>query len=702
MSRHATSVPKNHRFFNAIPHPVWMLAIVLACFSSGTVSSQPFPSPWTDAALEQRIDAYLNMRDREAARAELDAILSAVETANAPTTYVRAWTTQAVSIAQDGDVEGAIQVIQDLMEYAERHAYPDVWVEVLANKVALLTWQGETARALVVAEQLSEYLEDAVDHRVRYYGNVVVTGLFRSNSQYERALSHALAAQEALSHTNNERTATRRISLQQQITFIYSDLRNYPAALEVSERALREALENDYLGLAASLLLARGYLFSQMDQHEDAIEVHRQAIDLAEQAGEIGIVLVSRNNIGSAYIHLERYEEAHTELTEALALAKEVGDEETADLLRYNLGYIQVMQGDIEAGIAEVEFYATRLQARYSAAEYAELLEHTATLYEHAGMYQEQAQALLEQRRLREEVFQAEREKSISEMQVRFEAREQAQQIELLEQRNALQERVIENAALQRQIFILFGVVVVFGLIIMIMLYRMARRANLRLKVVNKQLEFHSMRDPLTHLLNRRALQEQMQKRNPAEKADRRVKLGEHPDALILLDIDFFKRINDNFGHAAGDEVLKELSQRLQGLARSSDLVVRWGGEEFLIVLRNSDSKVLPSIVSRILDAIAEQPVHFEGRAIPVTATAGFVTLPFAGVPEEEVNWERALQIADMALYIGKVHGRNQAYGIMGLKVPFEQVQPLLETDLAKAIEEDMVEYTVLHGPKVN
>ena len=104
-------------------------------------------------------------------------------------------------------------------------------------------------------------------------------------------------------------------------------------------------------------------------------------------------------------------------------------------------------------------------------------------------------------------------------------------------------------------------------------------------------------------------------------------------------------------------------------------------------------------MVERILAAIGSSPVLVGPNAIPVTASAGFISLPFADVPEEICNWEKALQLADLALYLGKVHGRNRAYGLMSLSVPYIEALPELEHDFAEAIKKEMVDVQVILGP---
>ncbi len=84
---------------------------------------------------------------------------------------------------------------------------------------------------------------------------------------------------------------------------------------------------------------------------------------------------------------------------------------------------------------------------------------------------------------------------------------------------------------------------------------------------------------------------------------------------------------------------------------------------------------------------------------IHVTTTIGFSQLPFAGVSEDQVDWERALQIADMALYTGKTQGRNRACGVTALHVDYQQARKALEHDLSEAVEQNWVELTTIKGP---
>ena len=109
----------------------------------------------------------------------------------------------------------------------------------------------------------------------------------------------------------------------------------------------------------------------------------------------------------------------------------------------------------------------------------------------------------------------------------------------------------------------------------------------------------------------------------------------------------------------------------------------------------------LKNLAQRVLKVIGETPIEVNDQSLQVTVTGGFLSLPFSGLTEEECNWEKAMQIADMALYLGKVNGRNRAYGLNRLLVPFEEAMPVLERDISAAIKADMVELVEVVGPVI-
>ena len=155
--------------------------------------------------------------------------------------------------------------------------------------------------------------------------------------------------------------------------------------------------------------------------------------------------------------------------------------------------------------------------------------------------------------------------------------------------------------------------------------------------------------DPLTGVLNRRALETE------ASREISRVTRHAAPLALVLLDLDYFKRINDRFGHRTGDEALRALVAVLRRELREVDLVARIGGEEFVILLPNSTGEMAVNVAERLRSAIENTVVSYEDSVVHFTVSAGV-----APMLSTDATWESILHRADDAMYVAKRTGRNR------------------------------------------
>ncbi len=210
---------------------------------------------------------------------------------------------------------------------------------------------------------------------------------------------------------------------------------------------------------------------------------------------------------------------------------------------------------------------------------------------------------------------------------------------------------------------------------------------NVELSAKNLQLLEASHTDPLTGLLNRRFLLPVLESRGEPVPQDLSQRL-EHRSAVVLLDVDDFKSVNDRFGHLAGDEVLRRLARLLRTLTRADDLVIRWGGEEFLLVCAEAQGD-LAHLAERIRAGLAgHEFVLRSGQRLKLTCSIGAVACPLWGGTPDPVSWDGYLAAADHALFAVKRHGRDGwACLTAGAREPTPEQVGWLETRLVDLIE---------------
>lgn len=196
---------------------------------------------------------------------------------------------------------------------------------------------------------------------------------------------------------------------------------------------------------------------------------------------------------------------------------------------------------------------------------------------------------------------------------------------------------------------------------------------TLALKRESTALEESSLTDPLTGLRNRRFLTQHIEAeaalavREYESHFKYGAKLRDDVGLIFFLfDIDFFKQVNDRHGHAAGDAVIRQMSDRLVGVFRDTDYLVRWGGEEFLVVARATPRNLAAALAERARGAVADQPFELDdGSLLSKTCSIGFCCFPLSRQHAGALGWDVAIKIADEALYVVKDAGRNGWLGAL-------------------------------------
>ncbi|ELK8599374.1 diguanylate cyclase [Vibrio vulnificus] len=226
-------------------------------------------------------------------------------------------------------------------------------------------------------------------------------------------------------------------------------------------------------------------------------------------------------------------------------------------------------------------------------------------------------------------------------LQTSFEVQEVAKERDLYEAQNQLRE--LERSLNEQRQRILMIWIVIVGLLLLLGVRRMAiiRKHNLHLQTL-------SYVDPLTGANNRRFFQSEIETPNLLNRA--------HLYRIVLVDLDWFKSINDTHGHEIGDFVLVETAKRIKQQLASNELFVRWGGEEFLLVLKNDDD--LPLRLQKLVESIRTSAYQLKGKSYNITISVG-ASEP-CGLSELK-NSSDAFVTADMCLYQAKSLGRDRA-----------------------------------------
>ncbi|MEM8981906.1 MAG: two-component regulator propeller domain-containing protein [Pseudomonadota bacterium] len=203
---------------------------------------------------------------------------------------------------------------------------------------------------------------------------------------------------------------------------------------------------------------------------------------------------------------------------------------------------------------------------------------------------------------------------------------------------------------------------------------------NHELERANTALHEASYTDPLTGLRNRRYFFEQVGKQLDRVANRPSTERRSTPDEFVfmMIDLDHFKPVNDTHGHQAGDQLLVGVADALRDLCRSTDTVIRWGGDEFLLVAQRAGADEASYLAERVRSAVASSvfPVG-QGHVARTTSSIGYASFPFFDNDPHRLTWEQTLKVADIVMYRAKEE-RNSWCGVVGIDYPHD-VDTLLE-----------------------
>ncbi|MGR5426975.1 tetratricopeptide repeat-containing diguanylate cyclase [Vibrio harveyi] len=533
--------------------------------------------------------------------------------------------------------------IPNLVEFGTIHNLQWVIAEAKLNQAVELVeadevWQGELLLHDVINISRKIGYNSLQGRAYRWLGNAEV-----QRSQVQTSLKHYLTAYDLLENSEFEIQIAMTLN---NIASLYMELSDWDRAKTYLDQALKGYL-NSQEKYDNSLFLAIMYanlsvINFGMEKYEESERYFEEAAKLSMATGSVRIKHNSVSNLSQLLSTLGKMEESYQLAQACLDLPnpQSLKGMKAACYEAFSEAYLQ--DGKFEQAIKSANLALEGLSETASAETKQKMDLYLVLIRANQQLkHFEEAFNALELLRNLEKSFENHiHGDEMINIKLDLEAKLAQKELTLLEAKNALQASELESQR-YREIFYFF-VVAVIGF----WLFRYIRQMNR----INEVLAQENTTDPLTKVHNRRFLPnwlDNMARRSPSRRF-----------ALAIIDIDYFKVFNDQYGHDLGDKMLMHVARILDEATRSGDLLVRWGGEEFVLLFEISHADDCAKTLDRLRLAVENNNLEVDSDSMGATISLGAVNELSAQTIKQE--WDKWFFAADQALYDAKQAGRNQ------------------------------------------
>ncbi len=537
-----------------------------------------------------------------------------------------------------GDRAGQARALSNLGSLAQRVGEPNRAVDLFQQ-------------ALTIQRALGNDREAA--NSLNNLGFVYSTDL----ADYGKSLSYhldALAIRERLGEKGALALSLNNIGI------VYGRLRNYAKALDFFGRALDVRRQMGNKPRIASTLNNIGDTYLDAGDLPRALENQREALAIRQTLNDRSAIALSHRNIALVLLRMHELDKANAEMIEAMQLASETADRGLAVQVRLGLAAIQRAKGTPAPALAyarEALAIADSMQSRELVRQAA---EEIAASHEARGDLANALRSYKQSKAVSDSIFNAETARRIASLEQRFADERRLHEIDSLKRSQA--ELLLEANQRAHQRDSATAIAILVAVIGFFLYRRRVERARLA--------ESLSVTDALTGLHNRRYVQQTIEMdiaasvRRTRVAAARGVSSDDTDLGFLILDLDQFKGVNDTYGHSLGDQLLVQIGAALRSTCRESDVIARWGGDEFLVIARFTDRTQGPVTAERMRSAVEKQTVALpDGRSIGVTCSIGYALFPLDPVSPKTVPWMDVVALADQAAYAAKRSGGNCCVG---------------------------------------
>jgi len=681
----------------------WVPALAAPPLAAPTTAAAAPAAPAVATALatwQARLDRWVVQGGDEPDQA-LAALAALAAAATPPGTeaatraaHQRMWVLARGLVAASANRKEATEEAQQALRLIEA-ADPLATADAHLLQAVLLESQGqgvEVVDAAKAALALYERLCPAAtgcDHRSSWRAYTLLSRHDERRGQRASALQHLKTALDQVRKANDSHRHAWTLAQVADLVALQGD---EAEAQRLLGQALRLARAE-----ASPLLLSRMRIYesrhhTRLGDPAGAKRATESGLALARQAKSLRLQAVHLTNLSDLTVKAGQPQAALAAVQQALPIVRHLGNTRAERVLRHNAALARVALGEFDLARQTLQGLLVTHQASGALAEEVEALREFADAFAAAGNTRMALDLYHEERRLAARIMAANRDSALAELRSRFDREAQQRQLQQLGRENTLVSARLNNQATLQKVWVASAAVLVMAALLVALLYRRVRAINRSLAHNHEFLRAQSQRDPLTGLANRRGLH---------EAALRREVDARFSGALLLVDIDHFKHINDGHGHAAGDVVLVEVARRLSSVVREADVVARWGGEEFLIYMPGVAPAQAQALAERVLHTVGAQPVPVPGLTGPglrVTVSLGYGCFPLPP-GRLSLTLERAINLADMALYTAKGQGRNRAIGIASIVAADDAGLRAAESDFDRAWHEGRLTLQRSLGP---
>lgn len=443
------------------------------------------------------------------------------------------------------------------------------------------------------------------------------------------------------------------------LALVQSEMELYEQALQNNSKALVLVAQPYQL---FELGLNRGFILIRAGKLNEAAAHYQQ---LLEQSGEDRQrFLIIGSNLSDIYFQQGKHTD-NLALTEKLiAEAEQQEDRHLSAYANMTRAFALFLNGEKQEALQRFATAKNLFEQNNLLTPLADNLASWANLLSEAGDFQLAYIALAESKALKVQIEEKRRLNDALLQNAMLDTEQQKRALLKSQQAHERDLILLTQKQLEQKLWLTMIIAVLLVGTAVLYAYFRLRKAHRQMAIKNQQLDYESSHDPLTKVNNRRYFSQFIE-----------TKLAIGGNALILLmDIDYFKKVNDTYGHHAGDQVLQVVSKRLASRLRDNDCLVRWGGEEFLLFIDNpSDISNSQSLVTRLLAEVEGSPIKLADLELKVTISIGFTHVTLSS----QAELEQHLAQIDSYLYQAKNQGRNRAVGQLTISPSPQQPEVL-------------------------